>query len=78
MPFKSDVHDNQTEILLWLRALGHEVVELDDADEAGRHKRRSCSSKRRFACAITAQEFNPRMSVYECRYCLGFHLATPR
>lgn len=78
MPFKNDIHDNQTAILRWLKSRGHREAGLGEADEAGYHQRRSCSAKRRFPDAASAQAEQPNMNVYACRYCHGFHLATPR
>lgn len=79
MPFKDDIYDNQTAILRWIKSRGGRVEGLDDADEAGYHQRRSCSVKRRFKSLEDARAVGgPSMDIYECKYCLGLHLATPR
>lgn len=67
-----EIFANQTEIMKWLRSLGHRT--LEDAD----HETRSCRMKRRFENATAALDLEPTLHVYRCRYCAGWHLTTPR
>jgi hypothetical protein len=74
--FKTAIYDNQTEILRWLKSLGHPVVGLDEPKNGrgGFHFRRSCLNKRRFETAEDAIRCEPSQYVYKCPFCPGFHL----
>lgn len=78
MSFGNSVHDNQTAILRWLMSRGHRVTGLDEADTKGFHERRSCKTKKRFDSFADAAREYPLMKRYECKFCGGWHIATPR
>lgn len=55
-----------------------QVVDYGPVDE-GYHERRSCTSKRRFRSIEEARATGgPKVSIYECKFCLGLHIATPK
>jgi hypothetical protein len=64
---KLSIFQAQTEIMKWLRSLGHQTVE----DEK---EMRGCTMKRRYASEPPLP--NMSMRAYPCPYCQGWHLTS--
>ena len=58
----------QTEIMKWLRSLGHKCIEDDK-------EMRSCTMKKRYDLCPSV---HLDMIAYPCEYCGGWHKATKR